>query len=153
LKGAKALGLVIAALQVAGLVLFAVSFHTLYTVMSSAFSGDAFTYTATMDEATGSLALRLEGGLRNDGFIGADLSLEAAVLNLDEEYIARNSTAVHLDAGAQRSVTLILRIPAGKVQQAGLEGGGLFEITFRIRTLEGLVGFTNTMRIRGGGEE
>jgi len=152
LKGVKAFGIVITVLQLLGFVLFALSFHTLYSVMSSAMSGDAFTFAATMDEATGELAIRLEGGLRNDGFLGADLTVEAAVLDVSGEYIDENSTTTRLEAGSQRSLILTLTVPPAETQQGGLEKGFLFEIAFRLRTLEDLVGFSNTIRIRGGGE-
>lgn len=154
MKAVKAFGIVVVAIQLVGFALFVLSFYTLYTVMSTALSGDALMFTSSEDESTGELTLKIEGDLRNDGYIGADLVVEVGVLDIDEEYVGTNSTTLCLDRGERRRITLTLLIPAEEVQRWRSEKDhGFLEFAFRARTLWDLVGFSNTLKIPMGEEE
>ena len=147
LKRAKELGIGIIVLQLVGYVLFGLSYYTLFTVMSTTLSGDALMFTSSEDESTGEMTLKVEGDLRNDGFLGADVSLEVRILNSNEEYVASNSTSVYLNRGARHPISITLLIPAEETRRwSSEEDKGFFEFTLGIRTLWDLVGFRNTSK-------
>lgn len=151
MRRSKALGALITALQLAGLVAFALSFHALFDVLSNTVSGEAFTLELTIDPSTGLGVLTLNVAPRNSGFLGVDLSVEMAVV-ADGEYVARDSTSGYIDPGGQRPLSLSLTIPA-EVAQDFQQEKVFLEIALELRTLENLVGVTNTLRIEGGGFE
>jgi hypothetical protein len=72
---------------------------------------------------------------------------------LDEagEPLARNSTSVHLGAGEGRAVSLSLSLPFGVMRRITVERRGRLEVTMDLRTLNDLVGVSNTMTVREGG--
>jgi len=154
LRLAKGFGIGIILLQLAGLILSGLSFHTLFSVTSAALTSDAFRYASSDDDSTGEMTVKVEGELRNYAFLAADIYLEAEILNVEEEYVASNSTSVHLGAGKRQPLTLTIRIPEEEAERwrAGEDKGSL-EFTFGIRTLENLVGFSSTSIIPMGGGE
>jgi len=153
LKAYKALGALIMALQLAGLVVSVLSFHTLYSVLSSTVAGESFEVELVIDHSTGAGTLTLNALPRNGGFLGADLSMALAVEDADGGDIARDAASGHIGAGGARPFTLGLTLPSEAVQAFQEESGVLFEVAIEIRTLEGLVGVSNTLRLRGGGFE
>jgi hypothetical protein len=153
LKIVKALKVGIIALQLITVLVLAISLHTLFSGLSSAVSTDGLSLKVNADESTGDLLFLVRANPRNSGFLGLNLFFEAGLLNLDEECIAKNSTSINIDAGAQHPFTLTLRVQAEDVKDNHIDQNqGILEITFRISTLGDRVGFTNTLRVRGGEE-
>lgn len=150
----KAFGAFIIVLQLAGLVAFTLSFHAIFNVLSSSFSGDEFSLELTIDQSAGLGTLTLNADPRNGGYLPVDVSLELAVVDGDGEYIARDSAAGYIGAGGRQPFVLSLTIPQEEIQKATQGEGEFFvEITYDIRTLEDLVGVSNTFRLPGGGFE
>ena len=107
-----------------------------------------------MDESTGVGELRIEISPMNSGYLGVDLALDVGVLDEDDNYVAWNSTFVHLDAGERKNLMLSLHLPAAKLLEMMLEGRSSFlEVTLNMRTFNDLVGVSNTLRVEGGGPE
>jgi len=150
LKISKAFGALIIALQLAGLVVFALSFHALYNVLSSTVSSDEFAVELVIDHSSGVGALTVNVGPRNQGFLGVELSMELTVVDAGGEYLERNSTSGRIDPGGHRSLALSLVIPAEVIQV--FQGEEAFiEVLFEFRTLGGLTGVSNLLRLGGGG--
>ncbi len=147
----RAFGLGIILLQLSSLAVVALSVHTVLTVLSGAISGETFSFNMNSDLSTGDLLFTLNANLRNSGYLDANLSFEFAVLNADEQYIGRNSTSVNIKAGSTTPFSLSLLIPAELTQGIILDQyEGSLEVTFTVRTLGDLVGFTNILNIGGG---
>lgn len=153
MKASKAIRVLITVLQLAGLIVFFLSFHTLYSVLSSTVAGESFEVELVIDHSTGAGILTLNAHPRNEGFLGADLSISLAVVVADSGEITRDSTSGHIGAGGERSFILGLTLPSEKVQAFQKDSDVQIEVAIEIRTLEDLVGISNTMRLRGGGFE
>jgi hypothetical protein len=152
LKAVKVFGILILAVQLTSFVAFTLSFHTVFAVAQSIVSGDTLSYNMVMDESTGVGELRIEISPMNSGYLGVDLALDVGVLDKDDNYIAWNSTFVHLDAGERKPLMLSLHLPATKLLEMMLDGrSGFLEVTLNMRTFNDLVGISNTLRVEGGG--
>jgi len=136
--------------EIASIVTLGLSLYTVVISLTGSLSENNFKVT-TETLGTGDMKLKFMADPINRGFLGIDLSMELAVKNYENVTIARNSTSISIDPGSQRSFTLDLLIPASELarfNQTGVEG--VFELTLGIRTLSNLVGFTNSIRIKGG---
>ena len=150
MKPARTLRYTIIGLIVLTILLFALSIYTLFTGLFSAIQGDAFPPpNLDIDEPTGDWRLTLDARPGNDGIIGVKLFIQLGVLSLDGEYLAKNSTSVYIDPRGQTQLSLTLLIPSEDIQNYLDEEEGIFEMKFGISTLADLVGFMQTMRIRG----
>ena len=152
MKTSRLFGLLVLAIQLIGLAVFGLSMHTMYEVVTSAVSEEAFGLEMVIDEAAGAGVVTVN--LAHGGYLGADMTVELGALDEAGTYLAKNSTKVHLEPGARRPLSLKLVIPLEEIEEL-LEGGkeGALEVTVDVRTLMSLVGFSNTMRFGGGGAE
>ena len=151
MKAVRAFGVLIAFVQLASVIALGASLFTIFSVASSAASGEAMAMEMTIDRATGVGVLTLEASPMNNGFLDANIAIDVSVVDEVGDYITRDSTSVNLGAGEQKPLSLSLTIPADVILKAVEEDlGGYFEVTLDIRTLYDMVGVTNTMRIRGG---
>jgi len=149
----RVLRFAIIGLIVLTLVLLAVSLYTLFMGLTGAVGGDTFKLSVKIDEATGAILFRLDGNPRNGGLLSIKITFEVAVLSLEGQYVARNSTAVYIEPGARKPLTLTLFISQEDVQRYNLqELRGSFEYKFGITTLWDLVGILQVVKIKGGGE-
>ena len=147
----KAIRFSIIILQVATLIMALLCLHTLLTVLSTAISGETFNLEMNMDESTGDFLFNINGNLINKGYLDVKLSFELAILNADGERIETNSTSMNIKAGSTNPFSLNLRIPVEMVQDIYLDGNaGFLEVTFTVRMLGELVGFTNILKVGGG---
>jgi len=149
LKPARTLRYTIIGLIMLTILLFALSIYTLFTGLSSAIQGDAFGLNLDIDETTGDWRLTLDARPGNNGILGVKLFIQLGILSLDGEYLAKNSTSVYIDPRGQTQLSLTLLIPSEDIQNYLDEEEGIFEMKFGISTLADLVGFMQTMRIRG----
>ena len=151
MKAVRAFGVLVAFVQLASVIALGASLFTIFSVASSAASGEAMAMEMTIDRATGVGVLTLEASPMNNGFLDANIAIDVGMVDEEGGYIARDSTSVSLGAGEQEPLSLSLTIPADVILEAVEEDlGGYFEVTLDIRTLYDMVGVTNTMRIRGG---
>jgi hypothetical protein len=151
LKAVRAFGVLVAFVQLASVIALGASLFTIFSVASSAASGEAMTMEMTIDKATGVGVLTLEASPMNNGFLAANIAIDVGMVDEEGSYIARDSTSVSLGAGEQEPLSLSLTIPADVILEVIEEDvEGYFEVTLDIRTLYDMVSVTNTMRIRGG---
>jgi len=151
LKAVRAFGVLVAFVQLASVIALGASLFTIFSVASSAASGEAMAMEMTIDRATGVGVLTLEASPMNNGFLDVNIAIDVGMVDEEGGYIARDSTSVSLGAGEQEPLSLSLTIPADVILEAIEEDvEGYFEVTLDIRTLYDMVGVTNTMRIRGG---
>ncbi len=151
MRAVRVFGLLVFLVQLSSVLTFGLGVYTIFNVASSTASGDAIGLELTIDRSTGIGILRLLATLRNIGPLGADLAIGVGAIDNSSAYITRNSTSLHLDAGEGKPVSISLHIPADSMRELMLEGvEGYFEVTFDIRTLNKMVGFLNSLRIRTG---
>lgn len=151
MKAVRAFGVLVAFVQLASVVALGASLYTIFSVASSAASGEAMAMEMKIDNAKGVGVLTLEVSPMNSGFLDAKIAIDVGVVDEGGGYIARDSTSMSLEAGEQEPLSLSLTIPADVILEAMEEDvERYFEVTFDIRTLYDMVGVTNTMRIRGG---
>ena len=129
------------------------SVHTLFTVSLVAISTETFNIKFNIDEFTEDLFIILEGNLTNNASLAVNLFFELTVLDNDGQSIGKNSTSLNINAGDTLPFSIKLLIPTEMIWSINLEKSmGLLEVTFNVRTLGDLVGFTNKMVIPVGGE-
>ena len=154
MKIIKALGYCTITLLIITVAVLAVSLYTLLMVLSGALAEGTFNVDMGFDEASETFRLTMNGNPRNNGLLGVNLNFQVAIVTMEGEYVAQNSTRVYIAPGEQSTFSVNLIIPAESLEEYNLlEGQGFMEIKFSIGTLEDLVSFTNTMRIGGGGGE
>lgn len=151
MRAVRVLGVVVVAVQLASMIAFGASMYTILLAASSMASGDSMAMVLTLDEAVGVGVLRLDAVARNGGLLGVNLDLGVSALDEAGEPLARNSTSVHLGAGEGRAVSLSLSLPFGVMRRITVERRGRLEVTMDLRTLNDLVGVSNTMTVREGG--
>jgi len=151
LKTSKAVGIVVAIVQVASLAAFGLSLHTLSSVLMMTLSEQNMSFEMIFDEATGTAQLQFDITTGNQGFLSADLTLQISAIDPDGVRYARESSAANIAPGAVEPIALTLHIPSSEVERMIEEGrGSELEILITLRTLNGLTGFSNTLRIEGG---
>jgi len=147
----RALGLGLFIFQLISLAIIGLSLHTVLNILTSTISGETFNFELNADEVTETLIFTLNANPRNTGYFDVKLFMELALLNVDEQYIVRNSTSVNIKAGSTTPFSLNLFIPVEATQGMSLEQNvGTLEVTFTVKTLGDLVGLTNILKIREG---
>jgi len=150
LKASRALSIAILAFQIATIILLGLSIQTVIGSLMGSFSANSFKMTSEI-LGTGDMKLRLDADPVNQGLLGIDLSMKLAVRNFENVTIVRNSTMVYIEPGSHRPFSIDLLIPADEIRRMNQTGAqGFFELELGIRTLGGLVGFTNIIGIKGG---
>ena len=139
--------------QLFSLLFLGISLHTIVTVSLAAISTETFNFTFNVDESTGDLFVILDGNFTNNAFLDVTLFFEVSVLNSDGQNITKDSTSMNINAGEKSPFFIKLLIPTEMAWSINLdENIGTLELTFTVRTLGDLVGFTNKMVILGGSE-
>ncbi len=151
MRAVRAFGLVMLAIQLASMIAFGASMYTIIAVASSTASEDSMAMELTLDEATGIGVLRLEAMAHNGGLLGVNLAVGVGALDEAGETLARNSTSVHIEAGEGRAVSVSLSLPLVVMRRITMERRGSLEVIFDLKTLNDLVGISNTMIVREGG--
>ena len=151
MRAVRVFGVVVAAVQLASMIAFGASMYTILAVASSAASGDSMAMELTLDEAAGVGVLRLDAVARNGGLLGVNLAVGVSALDEAGEPLARNSTSVHLGAGEGRTISVSLSLPLGVMRRITVERRGSLEVTMDLKTLNDLIGVSNTMTVREGG--
>jgi len=150
LKSSKALGLILLVIQVAAIVAFVVSVHTIYMVMRSTAPGGGQEIPVGIDQNTGTAKLTFTMSPANGGLIGASLSVQVGILAPDGQYVAMNSTRLYLDPGSSRSLGMTLKVPIEAINKYYTDGGTSLEVQMGVRTLQDLVGFSTIIHSEGG---
>ncbi|MCJ7574729.1 hypothetical protein MUO93_10800 [Candidatus Bathyarchaeota archaeon] len=152
LKSSKALGLLLLVIQVAGMLAFVVSVHTIFAVIRSAVPNGGQVIPVEIDENTGMAKLTFTMSPGNGGFIGASLSVQVGIVAPDGQYLAMNSTKLYLDPGSRKNIEMTLKVPVERFNEYAAGGGTSLEVQTGVRTLQDLVGFSTTIRAKGGGQ-
>jgi hypothetical protein len=153
LNKTKLLKITILLFQLFSLFFLGLSLHTIVTVSLAVISTETFNFTFNVDDSTGDLFVILDGNLTNNAFLDVTLFFEVAILNSDGQNIAKDSTSLNINSRDTTSFTIKLLIPTEMAWSINLEQNiGTLELTFTVRTLGDLVGFTNKMVILGGDE-
>ena len=131
--------------------IFVVSFYNLFSFLGSIVTGETFKLNMIEDVSDGDFLLSLEANPRNNGFLDISVSIELKIIDLYDRVIAEDSTSFIINAGSSHHLSLSLAIPASMVGDEGLQGDeGYMQMRLTVRTLSGLVGFTNVMKVGGG---
>ena len=150
MRAVRVFGLVVAMIQLASMIAFGASMYTILVVASSTASGDATAISVQIDEATGVGVLRFDAATRNEGLLGVNVKIGVFAFDVKGERFADNSTSVHLEVGQEEPVSLTLRLPADLIRRMLDGDGDCFEVTVELRTLNDMVGASNTITYRGG---
>lgn len=150
----RALRFSIIGLIVFTVAVFGVGTYTLVTGMVGVISSmNTFRVSMDVNNSTGEARMIFSATPRNTAFLGVNMFVNLGVLDEGGAYIAHNSTSVDVAPGGERPLTLVLVIPADVVQRYVLQGQNAtatFEMVFGIRTLWGLVGISDVVRVQGG---
>ena len=135
------------------IVLFALGLYALFGGLTGAISGGSLKLNLDKDGPGGDWSLKLDANPKNNGILGENLFLSIGIRDSNGTYIAVNSTSVDIAPGGQSVFAITLTIPYETVQRYNLnatQGADVvFELLFGIRTLGGLIGLQQTMRISG----
>jgi hypothetical protein len=152
LKSSKALGILLLVIQVAGMLAFVVSVHTIFAVMRSVMPNGGQVIPVEIDENTGMAKLTFTMSPGNGGFIGASLSVQVGIVAPGDQYLAMNSTKLYLNPGSRKSLEMTLKVPVERFNEYAAGSGTSLEVQTGVRTLQDLVGFSTTIRAKGGGQ-
>jgi hypothetical protein len=144
-------------LVVLTVILFVLGLYGLIRGLVDAVSGDSFGLELDKDDPSGDWTLTFNANPKNNGIMDVKLFIDLGIRNSSGTYIVRNSTSVYIPPGGQKSFSLVMTIPYAEVQRYNLTDEHMgadvtFEMTFGIRTMADLIGFTQTMRIAGDAE-
>jgi hypothetical protein len=152
-KAIRVLRFCVIGLVLLAIVLFALGLYTLFSGLTGAISGNSLKLDLDKDGPGGDWSLKLNANPKNNGILGETLFLSIGIRDSNGTYIAVNSTSTDIAPGGQGLFAITLTIPYETVQRYNLnatQGADvIFELLFGIRTLGGLVGFQQTMRISG----
>lgn len=152
MKSSKALGILLLVIQVAGMLAFVVSVHTIFAVMRSVVPNGGQVIPVEIDENTGIAKLTFTMSPGNGGFIGASLSVQVGIVAPGDQYLAMNSTKLYLNPGSRKSLEMTLKVPVERFNEYAAGSGTSLEVQTGVRTLQDLVGFSTTIRAKGGGQ-
>lgn len=152
-KVIRALRFCVIGLVLLAIILFAPGLYALFSGLTGAISGGSLKLDLDKDGAGGDWTLKLDANPKNNGILGENIFLSIGIRDSNGTYIAVNSTSVDIAAGGQSRFAITLTIPYETVLRYNLnatQGADVvFELLFGIRTLGGLVGLQQTMRISG----
>jgi len=147
LKASKALGLIIAVVQLVGTAAFALGVHTMIGVSGSAFpQGEQEIQPQPGDPVVIPLTLHP----RNEGFLEAKLTVSLSLVVDGDNFLATDSATVTLPPGSTQAVELELSIPLAQFQQHMGSSDVSWVADVQVTTLFGLISFSNTMTVTGG---
>jgi len=144
LKAVKVVGAILLAVQIVSVLAFGLSFHTMTSVLMTTLSGDPLQMELNFDH-TGHGEMVIELMPLNQGFLDAEMILKVGALDQYGEYISQNSSRIHLDSGSGRSVFLTLQFSSADYER--LAQNSSIEVTVDLKTLNNLVGISNSLRM------
>ena len=147
MKAVQVVGVLITLVQLGSVVGFGLSLHTMAGVVMGTISGGEMGIEINVEEMGGPGSMELNLTAHNPGFLEATATFEILILDdlgapLDADY-----ESVILEPSESQQVNLRLDISAADIMRIveGMETS--VEVTIGLRTLYGLVGITNTIKL------
>jgi len=147
LKASRFLGLVIAAVQLAGVAALALGVQTMIGVSGSVFPQGGQEIRPQMGDP---VVIPLTLHPRNDGFLEARLTVSLSLVVDGDSLLATDSATVNLPPGGSEPVELELSVPASRFQQYMGSSDASWVADIKVTTLFNLISFSNTMTVTGG---
>ena len=144
MKAVKVIGIVLLVVQITSVMAFGLSFHTLTSILMTTLSGEPLQLEMNFDH-TGRGEMVVEFLPQNQGFLDADMTLKVGAIDRYGEYIAFNSTLAHINAGSIRAMSLKIEFTPDDYER--LVQDSSIEVTVGLRTLNDLVGISNSLRM------
>lgn len=143
------LGLVITIVQLASLVVFALSMHTMLSVFSSAIPSSEGEIELEM---TDPVVIPFSLTPVNPGYLEAKLSITISLIVDGDIVIATDSTTLIIPPNSANPVDLELSIPLEDASKYLVEGANAsWKSEISVSTLNDLVSFSNTIIMGGSG--
>ena len=148
MKPSKALGAVILVLQLASVLAFGLAVHAMVDVSMNMAQSEALVIEMEMDEASGQAVVRTAANPRNGGLLGLDIEISLGVTDDEDNFLASDSTQLHLEPGEEKALTLALQLPVWEIQERMFRGEEVFlDLELKFRTLYDLVSVKNVMKL------
>ena len=144
LKAVKVIGAILLVVQITSVLAFGLSFHTVTSILMSTLSGEPLQLEMNFDH-TGRGEMVVAFLPQNQGLLNADMTLKVGAIDCHGEYIAFNSTLAHINAGSNRAMSLTLTFSPDDYDR--LVQDSSIEVTVDLRTLNDLVGISNSLRM------
>jgi len=148
MKPSKALGVVILVLQLASVLAFGLAVHAMVDVSMNMAQSEALVIEMEMDEASGQAVVRTAANPRNGGLLGLDIEISLGITDDDDNFLASDSTQLHLEPGEEKALALALQLPVWVIQERIFRGEEVFlDLELKFRTLYDLVSVKNVMKL------
>ncbi len=150
MKAVQVVGVLITLVQLGSIVGFGLSLHTMAGVVMGTISGGEMEIVMNVEEQGGPGSMELNLSANNPGFLEATATFGIVILDdvgapMDADY-----ESVILEPGESRPVNLRLEISAADIMRITEGMAASVEVTISLRTLYGLVGITNTIKLEVG---
>lgn len=148
LKASKTLGVVIAVVQLVGVLAFVLGMHTMIGVFGTAFPQGQTEIRPQMGDP---VVIPFTLNPRNEGFLEATLTVSLSLVADGGQVLATDSATVTIPAGGTMPVDLELRIPMSQFQQHMNDPELISWVAdIKVTSLFDLISFSNTMTVAGG---
>lgn len=148
MKPSKALGVVILVLQLASVLAFGLAVHAMVDVSMNMAQSEALVIEMEMDEASGQAVVRTAANPRNGGLLGLDIEISLGITDDEDNFLASDSTQLHLEPGEEKALALALQLPVWEIQERMFRGEEVFlDLELKFRTLYDLVSVKNVMKL------
>ncbi len=147
MNAVQVVGVLITLVQLGSIVGFGLSLHTMAGVVMGTISGGEMGIEMNVDELGGPSSMELSLSPNNPGFLEATATFEIRILDDRGAPLGADYESVILKPGDSQPVNLRLEISASDIMRIvdGMETS--VEVTISLRTLYGLVGITNTIKL------
>jgi hypothetical protein len=148
MKPSKALGVVILVLQLASVLAFGLAVHAMVDVSMNMAQSEALVIEMEMDEASGQAVVRTAANPRNGGLLGLDIEISLGITDDEDNFLASDSTQLHLEPGEEKALALAIQLPVWEIQERMFRGEEVFlDLELKFRTLYDLVSVKNVMKL------
>ena len=149
MKTSRLLGVALIILEVAGIALFLVCGQTTFSLLETVMPNGSGEIPISVDQQTQIATLTFTFTPRNSGLIAANVNVGFGVTLTDGSFTVKNATTIYLPPGAEKDVSLTIRVPVDKLQ-AYADAKGTLDIYTSIRTLNDLVRLDYNAKSEGG---
>ena len=150
MKAVQVVGVLITLVQLGSIVGFGLSLHTMAGVVRGTISGGEMEIIMNVEEQDGPGSMELNLSPQNPGFLEATATFGIVILDEIGAPLDAHYESVILEPGESRPVNLSLEISAADIMRIAEGMEASVEVTIGLRTLYGLVGITNTIKLEVG---
>jgi hypothetical protein len=148
LKTSRLLGVVLIILEITSVALFLISGQTVFSLLGTV-AGGGGEIPVIINQQTQIATLTFTFTPKNSGLIAADVNMGFGVTLTDGSFSVKNQTILSLPPGVQKSVSLDIKVPVGKLQEYA-DAKGTLDIYMSIRTLNDFVKLDYNVKTEGG---